>query len=234
MIITVAHQKGGVGKSTLATNLAVVLNAPLFDLDKQHSSVLFNLAREEQIQNEKEIPSIQCYTLENSQCGLECQTPIKNDEIFDFLDQFKESEKNIIVDCGGFDGSNNRIAIAYADYILTPVSPSGIEIYGLNDFEHILEITEEQVGESRMTHVLINNADVRSQRRIIDLQKYISTHTDHFKPCRQIISRRVDFQRAYEEGLAVTERDPVSKSAAEIRKLVREILETIHKEKETK
>lgn len=34
MIITVAHQKGGTGKSTIATNLAVELKTSLLDLDK--------------------------------------------------------------------------------------------------------------------------------------------------------------------------------------------------------
>ena len=42
MIITVAHQKGGTGKSTIATNLAVELKTSLLDLDKQHSSIIFN------------------------------------------------------------------------------------------------------------------------------------------------------------------------------------------------
>ena len=38
MIINIAHTKGGVGKSTLATNLAVEMNCPILDLDMQKSS----------------------------------------------------------------------------------------------------------------------------------------------------------------------------------------------------
>lgn len=45
MIVTVAHQKGGVGKTTLATNLAQVLGADLLDLDLQQSCVLWSRLR---------------------------------------------------------------------------------------------------------------------------------------------------------------------------------------------
>ena len=46
MIINIAHTKGGVGKSTLATNLAVEMNCPILDLDMQKSSYFFNELRE--------------------------------------------------------------------------------------------------------------------------------------------------------------------------------------------
>jgi len=48
MIITIAHQKGGVGKSTITTNLAVEMNLPIIDLDSQHSCYLFSLLRKEE------------------------------------------------------------------------------------------------------------------------------------------------------------------------------------------
>ena len=48
MIITVAHQKGGVGKSTVATNLAVEMGTPSIDLDSQHSCYLFSVLRKEE------------------------------------------------------------------------------------------------------------------------------------------------------------------------------------------
>ena len=44
-VIAISNQKGGTGKSTIATNLAVELKTSLLDLDKQHSSIIFNYKR---------------------------------------------------------------------------------------------------------------------------------------------------------------------------------------------
>jgi chromosome partitioning protein len=51
MIVCIANQKGGVGKTTLATNLAVVLSnkgsVVLVDADDQQSAVKWNNRRTE-------------------------------------------------------------------------------------------------------------------------------------------------------------------------------------------
>ena len=41
MIINVAHTKGGVGKTMIATNLSIAFIAPILDLDIQQSSNRF-------------------------------------------------------------------------------------------------------------------------------------------------------------------------------------------------
>ena len=45
MIVLYSHQKGGVGKSTLAINHAYFKNCSIIDLDSQNSSMLFNQLR---------------------------------------------------------------------------------------------------------------------------------------------------------------------------------------------
>lgn len=45
MIITIAHSKGGVGKSLLSWHLAIGMNVPIIDLDFQKTLVYTNNLR---------------------------------------------------------------------------------------------------------------------------------------------------------------------------------------------
>ena len=92
MIVTVAHQKGGVGKSTIATNLAVEMQLPIIDLDSQHSCYLFSLLRKEE-----QGKTLQVFTPET-------------------VEEIKEILKNmihdkVIIDSGGYDNDLNRFAL---------------------------------------------------------------------------------------------------------------------------
>lgn len=201
MIITVAHQKGGTGKSTIATNLAVELRTSLLDLDKQHSSIIFNYKR----QNAGLTP-IDCYSIAESQCRFDGQRPVPEAKLDEFLSLFKgDPETNLVIDVGGFDSPLNRKALFFGDYILTPCAPSGTEIYGLQMFEEILQDAEDIAGIHLMTHVLINNADKRSQKRIAEMQEYVIGKPEHFILCHSVIGQRVSFKTAYEQGRSVIE-----------------------------
>ena len=82
MIITVAHQKGGTGKSTIATNLAVELKTSLLDLDKQHSSIIFNYKRAN-----AGLKPLDCYSIAESQCRFDGQRPVLEAKLFDDFDE---------------------------------------------------------------------------------------------------------------------------------------------------
>lgn len=210
MIISVAHQKGGVGKSTIATNLAVILGTDLFDLDKQFSSAEFNRARVE-----SGLPAFPCYTLKESKSVTPYQTPIPHDQFVDFLlDYVGNKDKHIIIDCPGLDCPEVRMSLYCADYILTPVAASQVEVYGLQSFELIIEATEETYKKNIHTHVLINNADERAKKRTEELKRFIASDPDHFILCQNYISRTLTFWDAYEAGKAVTEYTPKNPTAA--------------------
>lgn len=207
MIVLYSHQKGGVGKSTLAINHAYFKNCSIIDLDSQNSSMLFNQLRK--MQNRE---SVDCYTSNSI------------NEFNEMIKPFKANKENmIIIDSGGYDSEINRLALISADIIITPVGASQIELFGLQKFRAILNDASEATGTSVKTHVLINNVDSRSKKKINELQEYISKNKNYFNLLDSIIHSRVDFKNAYGDGLTVAELDKDSKASQEIESLVQEI-----------
>lgn len=214
MIINIAHQKGGVGKSTLAINLSISMNATILDLDNQHSTVLFNKNR---ILNK--LPSLECYTIQNKDLKK------AEEEFLQFVKKYSgfDNDQLLIIDSGGYDSTLNRLAIICSDFIITPIAPSQIELFGLEKFELILKDASKKFNQNIATNVVINNADVRSKSDILKLKVFIKSHKSHLHLMNTIIHNRKDFKTAYAAGMNVVELDPNSKAADEIQDLIREI-----------
>ena len=212
MIITVAHQKGGVGKTTIAINLAHELNADLLDLDLQQSCVLWNRLRKTAGLPEKT-----------------CLVPTSLEETEELIAAHKGPGQFLVIDCGGFDSVLNRAAILRADLILTPVGPSQVELFGLRNFTNILAKAEDERGGHLVTNVVINNADSRSQGMIDDLRNYIRSSPAHLRLINTVIHGRTDFKRAYGAGVAVAEYATKSKAGDEISALADEIKNIFNK-----
>lgn len=123
-IITVAHTKGGVGKSTLAWNLAHSLRVhgeevKIIDLDFQQTLFFINAIAE--MDNQETIEVLQ---------------PQTGSELIEIIENY---HGYLIIDVGGFDNDINRIALSRADKILVPISPSITEVIGFKTFEAIIE-----------------------------------------------------------------------------------------------
>lgn len=136
MILTVAHTKGGVGKSTLAWHLAHALiqderKVTIVDLDFQQTLFFINSLNENNI--------------------IEVKQPQTGDELIDLFENYEDDEY-IIVDVGGFDNDINRIAISWADSIVVPISNSATEVLGFKTFEAILEEIDNP-----FVYVVLNN-----------------------------------------------------------------------------
>ncbi len=205
MILTIAHQKGGVGKSTIAFNLAVEfqkkVRVKLLDLDIQKTLSYTNLLRQEH----------------KTMLDLEKPNQMQLEEIL------SAPEKNVfyILDLGGFDSSLNRIALFTSDLILTPVSDEGVEILGLQEFEKILKELSELASSSIQSFVILNKINPAAKK--FDEMRHFINSSDHYQVLDSIVKRRVDLSRSLAMGLSVSEYAPNSVSAQEINQLTQEI-----------
>lgn len=206
LIINLTHQKGGVGKSTLSTNIAVNLGADILDLDSLQACVRWN--------NNRRL---------KGHTPLTCIRAETDREALKVINEYKHTGKTLVVDSGGYDNEINRTAILAAEILITPVSPSQIELFGLEDFIKVLKKSSQQVKYPVMTNVIINNADIRSKAEINKLKSFIKNNKKYLDCFMSVIHSRADFRKAYELGISVEELDANSKASDEIRVLCHEI-----------
>ena len=179
MVINIAHTKGGVGKSTLATNLAVEMQLPIVDLDMQRSSYFFNQIRKDKID----------------------VIVIQTESDLDILKKFNDdARQHIIVDSGGMDNNLHRKALLYSDLIITPLSISQVEFLGLENFNNLVE----QGHLKEKVVVLLNNINPRATKEIVEARQII-TEEFGFKMFESIVGGRKVFKTAFSEGKSVFE-----------------------------
>jgi chromosome partitioning protein len=211
MIVLFSHQKGGVGKSTVAINFAYQIqkkykDLALLDLDSQNSAILFN-----QLRASEKLPTIKCVK----------ETDIDFDN---YINEYSKNENNLlIVDSGGYDSNINRAVLIKADIIITPVGISQIEIFGLQKFRKILKDASKALGKTIKTNVLLNNVDSRSKNKLKELKEYIKDKHEHFNLLNTVLHTRADFKNSYGEGLTVKELNKKGLAQEEIKELVKEI-----------
>ncbi|MGK0469499.1 AAA family ATPase [Clostridium sp.] len=216
MIVLFGHQKGGVGKSTVAINTAYTLHKKyndiiLLDLDSQNSAILFN-----QLRTSENLATIKC---------------VKESDIDfnDFINEYSNIKDNLlIIDSGGYDSDVNRAALIKADIIITPVGISQIEIFGLQKFRKILKEASEVFGITIKTNVLLNNVDSRSKNKLQNLREYIKDNSEYFNLLDSTIYSRADYKNSYGDGLTVKELNKKGSAAQEIKELSKEILKLIN------
>lgn len=204
MIINLAHTKGGVGKTTIAINLAITIGASILDLDLQGSSLRFS-----EIRKTIGLPDLITYRLTN---GFD-------DEILSILNQYKDNpSQHLIIDSGGMDNDVIREGLVYSDIIITPVNISPVEFYGLEDFNRLLG------GEEReSSYVLINGTNKNSKKTLAYAVDFIKENFPKFKVLNTVINNRVIFKEAFGEGKSVIEFDPKHESGQQILNLCHEL-----------
>lgn len=198
MIITIANQKGGSGKSTIAINLAIKLleagNVLLMDTDSQRNIESFTNTREAR----EDVSSLKHFTLSN-----------RTGDITQSLKQSLEIYQNIVIDTGGIDSIESRKAMLYADYLIIPTIPSPLDfdvlITMLNRAKEIKEINE------KLNILLVINKVSPNPflaKEIADLNEAINTIQETnqvFKILDTILYNSISYKRSIGDGLSILE-----------------------------
>ena len=207
MVLTISHQKGGVGKSTIAWNVALhfskILPVFLVDLDVQQT-----LTHTNELRQGEGLAPLRLLRLQGEQ-GLMHHLA-------------KDDERSLtIIDSGGFDSALNRLAILSSDMVITPVSDRPFDLMGLKKYEAIMAELSGIQGETLKTHVLFNNINP-SLKRFEELVEFIC-QSRHFALMLSVIRQRRDIAHSVGSGMGVHESHPGSKSAHEFLALADEI-----------
>lgn len=184
-IVLVANQKGGVGKTTIATNLAVALSKKgktiLVDADSQQSSSRWNNRRDDKLD--------MVFLKENIKPEL-----IKISESFDY----------VIVDIAGSDNAEFRSTLLVADKLIIPTQPSQTDIEVL-PFVLKLVTTAKQMNTKLETFVVLNKAPSNSKSTEVEAAHDLLNTIKSVKTLKTIIRDRKQFRDAMIDGLSVLE-----------------------------
>ena len=203
-IISVAHDKGGVGKTTIATNLIVQLlhehdQVNVIDLDpKEH------LTRFLQRRSDPRVKQLKFGSTKELRKILESSTGV------------------LVIDVGGMDTDQTRSAIVYSDRVITPLADSQIELDGLMKFKSVIKSLQKVRADLRAT-VLLNRIHPNTSKTITELKEYVGKQSDVFEIFDTVIRDRAAYKVAYGEGKGVYEINGAEKAATEIYNLTKEL-----------
>jgi chromosome partitioning protein len=199
-IFCIANRKGGVGKTTLATNLVVALNnkgkSILIDCDEQQSASKWAKQRDD--------VEYKCIHTDLIQ-ELE-----KLDKEFDY----------ILIDVAGRDSAIFREALLVSNTLIIPTQASLLDL-------QVLSYMDEKISLARKTnpeldaYVLINRASPRSNE-LADAIDLINDY-EQFKLLKTVLFERKQFRDAILESKSVTEMN-ASKAKDELNNLIIELL----------
>lgn len=194
--IAFVTQKGGAGKSTLASSVAVAARGAgervfIIDLDPLQTLVKWAGARG------------------NTDIGVEHVPPAKLSKALAALE--KKGVTLVVIDAPGQDSEHAAAAVRAADLCVIPARPNAFDLWAS-------EVTRAQIKDSGCDYAFLLNQCPPSQQsaRVEIGAKALQAMGGLLAP---LVSSRVDYQEAARLGLGVGEYNPDGVAAQEMREL---------------
>lgn len=200
MIIVVGGIKGGSGKTTVATNLAVMCategqDVLLIDADDQETASDFTILRNE---TQQEKTAYTCIKLTGA--------AVRTETI-----RLSAKYETIIIDSGGCDTASQRAALSAADILLVPFVPRSFDVWTLEKVGNLVEEIRT-INPDLKAYTFINRADPKGQDN--DDAADVLKETNALTFINITLGMRKAFGNAASSGLAVTELKPKDQKAA--------------------
>lgn len=213
-VIAVLNQKGGSGKTTLATTLARALQLDGFDVllvdsDPQGSARDWAAVRED---NPTTVVGIDRPTLERD---------LKNIAAKDF----------VVIDGAPQAAALAVSALKAANVVLIPVQPSPYDIWATSDLVDLVQQRIE-ITEGRLKAAFVVSRAIKGTRIGAEVQAALEGYGLPVMESR--ITQRVSYPGTAANGFTVLDVDPDGDAAKEIRLLLQEIKGTLLKKRKGK
>lgn len=200
-VITVAQQKGGAGKTTIAAHLAVVFNqrgkrVAVIDIDPQGSLATWHKIREERFG--EGYTGITFISLSGWRINSE-------------VTRLKRSHDVVIIDSPPHTETEAKTAIRAADLILIPVQPSPTDLWAT-------KATVDLAAKEKIPAYVVFNRVAPSSKLLQTIEAQLPNRL------QQALGNRVLFASSIMEGRCVTETAPSSPAAKEVKALASEVL----------
>ena len=211
-IVLFGGEKGGTGKTTLATNMAAMLalqgkDVLLLDTDRQGTASFWATVRED-----TEIdPRIAC--VQKFGKGLASQ-------VRDLADRYDE----IVIDAGGRDSMELRYSLGVADRAYIPVQPFQFDIWTIRQMDELIEMAQG-LNENLQAFIVLNrvstNPAVREDQETRDF--FEQEAFQHLALLDTVLRDRIAFRKSGRDGLSVVEWKLDKKAANEMNQLYKEV-----------